>query len=307
MENFSFIIPHKNTPDLLQKCLDSIPRREDVQIIVVDDNSDVDKVDFAHFPGLNDSTVEVYLTKEGRGAGYARNIGLEHAKGRWLVFADADDFFLPDLEKAMDEFVNSNYEMVFFKATSIILPSGIYGHRADGVNEDVDKAINEGDFRYLFSKSSPCCRFYKRNLIAEHNIRFREVRWSNDVVWGALCAVNVKHYVASPLTIYCITSSANTLTKNTTLSCHRVRFHEACLEMQITRALFVDFEFSNYWFYRAWYNVYHANVFIGFLTWFKAYWYGRIHFVRQFNKHFFLQMYNDSIWMKKVWHCLYYK
>ena len=46
MINFSFIIPHKNTPDLLQKCLDSIPRRDDVQIIVVDDNSDADKVDF---------------------------------------------------------------------------------------------------------------------------------------------------------------------------------------------------------------------------------------------------------------------
>lgn len=70
---YTFIIPHKNSPDLLQKCLDSIPRRDDVQIIVVDDNSDAGKVDFDHFPGLDDPTVEVYLTKEGKGAGYARN------------------------------------------------------------------------------------------------------------------------------------------------------------------------------------------------------------------------------------------
>ena len=48
--NFSIIIPHKNSADLLQYCLDSIPNRDDVQVIVVDDNSDADKVDFDHFP-----------------------------------------------------------------------------------------------------------------------------------------------------------------------------------------------------------------------------------------------------------------
>ena len=40
---YSFIIPHKNCPNLLQRCVDSIPERDDVQVIVVDDNSDADK------------------------------------------------------------------------------------------------------------------------------------------------------------------------------------------------------------------------------------------------------------------------
>ena len=43
MYNYSFIIPHKNCPDLLQRCVDSIPERDDVQVIVVDDNSDDSK------------------------------------------------------------------------------------------------------------------------------------------------------------------------------------------------------------------------------------------------------------------------
>ena len=82
--NYSIIIPHHNIPKLLCRCLNSIPIRKDIQIIVVDDNSNPDIVDFNTFPGLNDSFVEVYLTKEGKGAGYARNIGLQHAKGKWL-------------------------------------------------------------------------------------------------------------------------------------------------------------------------------------------------------------------------------
>ena len=49
---YSIIIPHKDIPDLLQRCLDSIPVRDDVEVIVVDDNSNTQKVDFGHFPGL---------------------------------------------------------------------------------------------------------------------------------------------------------------------------------------------------------------------------------------------------------------
>ena len=62
MINYSIIIPHKNIPNLLQRCLDSIPNREDVQIIVVDDNSDPNIVDFDKFPGLNRSHFEVNFT-----------------------------------------------------------------------------------------------------------------------------------------------------------------------------------------------------------------------------------------------------
>ena len=36
---FTIIIPHKDIPDLLMRCLKSIPVSEDIQVIVVDDNS----------------------------------------------------------------------------------------------------------------------------------------------------------------------------------------------------------------------------------------------------------------------------
>src|SRR5690554_2433886 len=91
--NYSIIIPHKNIPELLDRCLKSIPIRDDVQVIVVDDNSDPDKVDFFEFPGLNRHNTDVYFTKEKKGAGYARNVGLTKAIGKWLIFSDADDFF----------------------------------------------------------------------------------------------------------------------------------------------------------------------------------------------------------------------
>lgn len=77
MIDYTIIVAHKNSPELLQYCLDSIPVREDVQVIVVDDNSSAEIVDFEHFPQWKGAHYQYYLTKEGKGAGYARNMGLE--------------------------------------------------------------------------------------------------------------------------------------------------------------------------------------------------------------------------------------
>ena len=43
--NYSVIIPHYNIVPLLERCLKSIPDREDIQIVVVDDNSNVIRIE----------------------------------------------------------------------------------------------------------------------------------------------------------------------------------------------------------------------------------------------------------------------
>lgn len=48
--SFSIIIPHHNIPDLLERCIASIPMRDDVEVIVVDDRSSPSVVDFDNFP-----------------------------------------------------------------------------------------------------------------------------------------------------------------------------------------------------------------------------------------------------------------
>lgn len=258
MVNYSFIIPHKNTPDLLQKCLDSIPRRDDVQIIVVDDNSDEDKVDFEHFPGLDDPMVEVYLTKEGRGAGYARNVGLDHAVGKWLVFADADDFFNPCISDALTLYSEVEADVVFFKGNSICIPEGIPSNRANIMNKAIDTALQTNDFSALVLLSSPCRRFIRHDLVKENNIRFSEVRWSNDVVFIAKVMMSTKRYLASEMSIYCITQSARSLTSTTTFECKKVRFLEDCKGTMIYRKRFPSNKLSS-WFFYSWMEIYKLN------------------------------------------------
>ena len=84
---YSIIIPHKNSPDLLSRCLDSIPNRDDLQIVIIDDNSDENIVDFSNFPGMGRKNTIVIFNKESRGAGYARNLGLSKSNSKWFLFA----------------------------------------------------------------------------------------------------------------------------------------------------------------------------------------------------------------------------
>ena len=74
---YTIIIPHKNIPLLLQRCLDSIPLRQDIQVVIVDDNSSPAVVDFDNFPGSERKDTEIIHTSESKGAGYVRNCGLD--------------------------------------------------------------------------------------------------------------------------------------------------------------------------------------------------------------------------------------
>ena len=84
---YSVVIPHKDSLQWLFRCVASIPVREDLEVIVVDDNSSLAETDWTDFR-KEFPHVRLFMTHEAKGAGYVRNVGLEHATGEWVVFAD---------------------------------------------------------------------------------------------------------------------------------------------------------------------------------------------------------------------------
>lgn len=173
-KNYSIIIPHKNIPHLLQRCLDSIPRRDDVQIIVVDDNSDPSIVDFDHFPGLGEKCIEVYFTKEGKGAGYARNVGLEHAEGKWLLFADADDYYEASFIDIIDNYIDDDCDILFY---NIYDYTGLLSIRYDNY---FSLKANEDAVRLIWV---PWNKVFSHELIIKNNILFDEIPVGNDAMF----------------------------------------------------------------------------------------------------------------------------
>lgn len=227
MINYSVIIPHKNLPKLLERCLASIPKRDDIQVIVVDDNSDSSIVDFNDFPGKNCKNVAVVFDKSGHGAGHARNIGVEKALGKWLVFSDCDDFFDSEkLNEAMDEYAGSDCDLVYFNidylnSETLIPEKGI--HKASQV---FNLAEQKSDNNYIrFRRNAPWAKFVKKKLVYDNNILFQETRWSNDVWFGTCVALNAEKIEYKRDVIYHYTYRDGSLIKSSSAETYLCRLN----------------------------------------------------------------------------------
>lgn len=116
---FSIIIPMKNADRYIRNALDSIANQQfdNIQVIVIDDNSnstDISKYLVHswknHHPNIN---LQLFQTiKEQGGPGGARNIGLDNANGKYILFLDADDTLnenaLHSIKKAIDKNQNTD-------------------------------------------------------------------------------------------------------------------------------------------------------------------------------------------------------
>lgn len=226
MYKFSIIIPHRNIPSLLRRCLDSIPHRDDVQIIVVDDNSDADKVDFSKFPGLNEKNTEVYFTKEGKGAGYARNVGLKHAKGEWLLFADADDMFMKEVDLVLEHVCHSASDIIFFLSKALNaknlspVKSQSYVSYINELLREYENTPNQ--IRGLVQV--PWGKVIRSNFLSKNNILFEETKYANDVRFSAYSDYYAKVVEIFPVEAYCYMVRSDSLWHNRNLEWAKVRF-----------------------------------------------------------------------------------
>lgn len=200
--NFSFIIPHKNRPDLLQRCVDSIPFREDVQIVIVDDNSDEDKK-----PSIKREGVEVVLldSKQSKGAGRARNVGLKRATGKWLLFPDSDDYYSENFEIFLDSHIDDECDIIYFNfkyldgSTFKELPP-LFFQKEFELFDNTKTAIETVKFHH----NVPWTKMISNNYIKAHGLYFEEVPNGNDILFSMMtgyCTNNIK-VEKTPIYVY---------------------------------------------------------------------------------------------------------
>ena len=149
MVKISIIMPIFNDEKLLKKSIGSVINQslEDIELICVNDGSTDNSLSILNKYSKKYDFIRVY-TQKNQGSGIARNKGIKIAKGEYIAFLDADDFFIDkdSLEKLYDiassnnanlvsgnmKLVNSNNEFLPFKdldyyeENRIILPEN-YG------------------------------------------------------------------------------------------------------------------------------------------------------------------------------------
>lgn len=174
----SIIVPIYNAERYLEACLDSLlsQSEKELQILLVDDGSTDGSLAIAKEYAAKDTRVEVFH-QSNAGQSAARNVGLQHAKGEFIAFVDADDKIAENwCERHLEaiegaDYIQSGYQRIL---------NGIAG------KTQLPK------HRYQFT--SPCMRLYRREAIQD--MRFEEGMIYEDVLWsvdlwlsGARCRI----------------------------------------------------------------------------------------------------------------------
>jgi glycosyltransferase involved in cell wall biosynthesis len=108
----SVITPTFNRAHTLPRAIDSVLKQtyQDWELIIVDDGStDSTKAVAA---ATKDPRIS-YFYKENGGPSQARNYGINHAKGKWIMYLDSDDELLPECMATMLEWLNTHPKAVF--------------------------------------------------------------------------------------------------------------------------------------------------------------------------------------------------
>lgn len=190
--NYSFICPHHNNPDLLKRLIDTIPVRPDIEIIVVDDNSDCNKRPLISRSNLKIITIDAEHTK---GPGKARNVGMSEANGKWFLFPDSDDYYELGFIELLDKYVGLDIDMVCFDvyyAYDIEIGKERWPNK---YSESIKKYFDSGgDIYYLRTIKhiiqAPWNFMIKKEIVVKNKILFEEIPKGNDARF---------HHVASQL------------------------------------------------------------------------------------------------------------
>ena len=199
--SFSIIIPHKNCPELLERCLKSIPKREDLEIIVVDDNSDEGRKPKGERKNLS---IILLDTAQAKGAGRARNVGMKHARGKWLLFADADDYYTDYLNVLLDKYADDETnEIVYLNAVAVDENGCQQPLKINKLIEDykADKDYSEMMLKYNFW--TPWSRMVRRSVVEEDQILFDEIPAGNDMNFCLECSLRAGRMAVEDSYLYC--------------------------------------------------------------------------------------------------------
>ncbi len=188
----SVIVPVYNAENYLRQCLDSIAGQslKEIEIICVDDGSTDHSLDILKEYAEKDPRFQI-LTQKNQYAGVARNNGLLHASGKFVIFWDSDDYFDPDALRLMYERAEETCaDVCICNAQDFDSETGTFlAHsylRKPYPETEVFNIRDCKDQIYNFTSTVTWNKLTRRQFMLDENITFQAQQHINDVLASML-------------------------------------------------------------------------------------------------------------------------
>ena len=159
VRKLTVIVPVYNQEELVLKALETIPKREDIEVIIINDGSIDNTLKICKQWSQTRNNVRIISYEENKGLWYAKNIAYDNANGEYINELDSDDYlYTEEYEKVLKE----------LDGTDIVY---------------MDLKINDGtvlkfDQTSKLKWGSGCARFIRRDFLGD--TRCPEIKYAED-------------------------------------------------------------------------------------------------------------------------------
>ena len=206
----SVIIPFYNAQNYIEKCLNCILQQtfKEIEIICINDGSTDNSENIIEKFRHKDNRITL-INQSKENAGAARNKGIDAARGEFLCFVDADDFFELDmLEEAYCKISQDQSDIV------------IYGNYIfdEQTQQDISKNLPQEKYvssspfspnifkeeLFLITSPNAWTKLFRKSLIDKYKLHFENLVHTNDFtfVYTAMSLAKKISILKKPLVHY---------------------------------------------------------------------------------------------------------
>ena len=183
---FSVIVPFKNGAPFLRGLICNLQEQpfRDWEAWMIDDGSTDDGARIVEEAIGSDSRFQLVRFKENRGHGAARNFGISHSRGRYVLFVDVDDFLTDDALTRAHSNLQCEPDILFGRAYFLDESGRIIRYSTDPLDMEINSMGDSGEVLLSLFQSgsfwSAWGHVFKRGFLMEHQLGFHAARCAED-------------------------------------------------------------------------------------------------------------------------------
>lgn len=176
---FSIIVPAYNVEQYLPECIASVLAQscQDFELILVDDGS-MDHTDKICDQYQNNSSIKV-IHQSNAGLSAARNTGVQHASGEYLIFLDGDDFLEPNALATIRDNLEPRLDLLRFQAQEVFENGEVIHYPESGFATMSGPAAFQKLAQYHYLENA-WLYAYRREFFLEHQFTYAPGRIAED-------------------------------------------------------------------------------------------------------------------------------